>query len=633
LFRFLELTVIFLFLLTPFCCSPVYSLSNDSINFYNFQWTSTSTDVRRIEVDIYWTDSGGNTFVFLDGTLANGIYVTVGLRDSGGVKRASMSVFKPDVFALPGPEFTAQNGGEGDTYCIGDYPFNLGEYYRLILDSNGESVSGYVYRHSNSVLTKICKFYTGTNSIFRGDSWNSVSLEHYGMADPSVYKSRIYVSSPVRMDIYGTKIGATGGYVGYQTYYSKSDVDNDGIGHIIISHGGDTINDDDPVDDGYISWPSGTPDPMAIPPLTIIFHTDPSSTGNITCGSTTEYDGSYGDYYAGDIVTITANPPSGYSFLGWLGTANVEIDDADSQTTNMHVYGDGEVTALFNPVTTVTNLASLVVRGSNNIIYYRTYNITTDAWSGWNGLPGATCDSPAATVCGNELHVVVRSASGSQLYQSYVNLPNSAFSGWLLLSGSTPSAPTLTGNGTHLCLVVRGENNRIYHRLYSVDSRAWTGWSALPSGSTGDSLGATMAGNQLHIVVRGMGGSTLYYSYRNLDTVAFSGWTLLSGSTPTAPTLTANSTHLSLVVRGSNNRIYYRFCSVASHSWGGWNVLPSGSTNDRVATAFAGDKLQFVVRGSTGGQLYRSNVNLGSATFSGWSLLSGSTPSPPTLTS
>jgi len=248
-------------------------------------------------------------------------------------------------------------------------------------------------------------------------------------------------------------------------------------------------------------------------------------------------------------------------------------------------------------------------------------------------LPGSTCDTSAATVIDNELHVVVRSSDGAKMWHGYVNLVGGGFSGWTLLSGSTPSTPTLTSNGTHLCLVVRGGNNLIYHRLYSLDSRAWAGWSVLPSGSTGDSVGAAMVGNQLHIVVRGMSGSALYYSYRNLDTAAFSGWTLLAGSTPTAPTLVSNSTHLSLVVRGSNNRIYYRFCNAATHTWDSWNMLPSGSTGDRAAAAFTGDQLQFVVRGSTGGQLYHSNVNIASAAFSGWTKLSGSTPSPPTLTS
>jgi C1A family cysteine protease len=182
-------------------------------------------------------------------------------------------------------------------------------------------------------------------------------------------------------------------------------------------------------------------------------------------------------------------------------------------------------------------------------------------------------------------------------------------------------------------LVVRGGDNRIYYRIYNSSTSYWDNWNAVPAGTTCDSPAAAVCNNELHMVVRSSSGSQLYHGYVNLVGGGFSGWTLLSGSSPSAPTLTSNSTHLSLAVRGGDNRIYYRFCNVASHSWGSWSVLPSGSTGDRPATAFAGDKLQFVVRGLTGGQLYHSNINLATSAFSGWTLLAGSTPSPPTLTS
>jgi outer membrane protein assembly factor BamB/subtilisin family serine protease len=316
----------------------------------------------------------------------------------------------------------------------------------------------------------------------------------------------------------------------------------------------------------------------------------------------------------------------------WSYTTGDDIYHSSPAVAYGRVYvgsRDNKVYCFGLPVT-----PSLVVRGQDNRIYYRSYNSSSGSWGSWNAFPsGSTCDNPAAAICNNELHVVVRSMDGSKLWHRYVNLATTTFSGWTLLSGFTPSAPTLTSNGTHLCLVVRGGDNRIYHCLYNVASHSWGGWSALPSGSTGDSPAAALVGNELHVVVRGMSGSKLYHSYRNLDTAAFSGWTMLSGSSPSAPTLASNSTHLSLVVRGGDDRIYHRFCNASSHTWGGWSVLSSGSTGDRPAAAFAGDQLQFVVRGSTGGKLYHSYVSLASATFSGWSLLTGTTPSPPTLTS
>jgi len=87
--------------------------------------------------------------------------------------------------------------------------------------------------------------------------------------------------------------------------------------------------------------------------------------------------------------------------------------------------------------------AYLVVRGLDNGIYYRVYSSATSSWGSWVRLPGSTCDSPAAAVMSNRLHLVVRGLDGISLYHGYVDLSTGAFSGWTKISGSTPSTPTL----------------------------------------------------------------------------------------------------------------------------------------------------------------------------------------------
>jgi hypothetical protein len=118
-----------------------------------------------------------------------------------------------------------------------------------------------------------------------------------------------------------------------------------------------------------------------------------------------------------------------------------------------------------------------------------------------------------------------------------------------------------------------------------------------------------------------------------LDDNSFSGFTLLSGSTPSAPTLTGNSTHLCLVVRGSNNVIYYRFYEVATRTWTDWTGVPNGSTLSTPAVELVDGELHLVVRGSNQNQIWHGVVDVDSGGFSGWTLLSGTTPSPPVLTS
>jgi C1A family cysteine protease len=286
-----------------------------------------------------------------------------------------------------------------------------------------------------------------------------------------------------------------------------------------------------------------------------------------------------------------------------------------------------------NPVTVTVTLyieesIHLVVRGFTNQIYYRSYE---GSWGGWNVLPGSTCDAPAAAFLGNNLHVVVRSIDGVLLWHGYLtdsSDPNS-FSGWSLISGASPSAPTLTSDGTALYLVVRGLDNKIYYRIYNG---SWGGWNVLP-GSTCDAPAAAFLGNTLHIVVRSIDGNLLWHGYLTdpSDPNSFSGWSLISGASPSAPTLTSNGTALFLVVRGFTNRIYYR---LYDNSWGGWNVLP-GSTCDGPAAVFLGSDLHVVVRSVDGVLLWHGYLTDSSDpnSFSGWSLISGASPSAPTLAS
>ena len=335
-------------------------------------------------------------------------------------------------------------------------------------------------------------------------------------------------------------------------------------------------------------------------------------------------------YYYGDFVELTANPDLGWSFSGWSedlsGSTNPETIVMDSDKT---------VNATFTEVPPAEQNAYLVVRGGNNRIYYRLYNTTLDAWDSWNVLPGSTVDSPAAVVCNNELHIVVRGSDGSTLWHGYVSLIDDTFHGWTRLSGWTPSAPALTSNGTVLGLVVRGGDNRIYYRSYNCTSDEWEGWIVVPTGVTCDSPAATILANELHIVVRGISAtnSSMWHTRLNLTTETFSGWTRLSGATLSAPTLAASQTSnkLYLTVRGLNNSTYYNTWN--GTGWEGWTVVPSGATCDGPAAAIIGDELRIVVRGMDGHSLWHYHINLSTSDHSGWTRINGATSSAPTLTS
>jgi hypothetical protein len=92
--------------------------------------------------------------------------------------------------------------------------------------------------------------------------------------------------------------------------------------------------------------------------------------------------------------------------------------------------------------------AYMVVRGSDNGIYYRLFNEASGTWGAWTNLPGSTCDSPSAAYIGDQLCVVVRGMDGSSMWQGFVNVNTDAFSGWTPISGSTPSAVELGSAST-----------------------------------------------------------------------------------------------------------------------------------------------------------------------------------------
>jgi parallel beta-helix repeat protein len=293
------------------------------------------------------------------------------------------------------------------------------------------------------------------------------------------------------------------------------------------------------------------------------------------------------------------------------------------------VYGDcAKITSHYVGEEPVQS--GLVVRGVDNRIYYRVWS--GNGWEDWKVLPGATIDSPAAVLLGNELQVVVRGSDGYSLWHGYVNMTDNKFSGWTMLSGSTPSAPTLTSNGTVLCLVVRGGDNRIYYRCYGG---SWGSWYAVPTGATPYGPAAAMIGDNLTIVVRGMDGASLWQTIiRTTDSTVLRSWTQISGSTLSRPVLTASAStnKLYLVVRGNDNAIYCRSYDALADSWGSWIAL-TGSTIDGPGAAVVDGWLHVVVRGSVGSTLWHGHVDLSSSIFSGWTLLTGSTPSAPTLAS
>jgi hypothetical protein len=148
-----------------------------------------------------------------------------------------------------------------------------------------------------------------------------------------------------------------------------------------------------------------------------------------------------------------------------------------------------------------------------------------------------------------------------------------------------------------------------------------------------------MQGSVLDVVVRGYSASDpseenlLWQASVNVDLGVFSGWSWIPGSVTSSPTLAVwqNGYGYCLVVRGMDNSIYIN--KYVGSAWLGWTALPQGSTNESPAATVIGDKLYMVVVGMDGVTLYESNLDLNTNIFSGWSWITGTTPSKPVLIS
>jgi len=84
----------------------------------------------------------------------------------------------------------------------------------------------------------------------------------------------------------------------------------------------------------------------------------------------------------------------------------------------------------------------LVVRGADDHIYWTPY--LESGVFGWNRIAGGTTQSsPAASLIGDYLHIVIKGASGLGIYETFVDLRTGEDSGWSVISGQTLDSPAI----------------------------------------------------------------------------------------------------------------------------------------------------------------------------------------------
>lgn len=172
----------------------------------------------------------------------------------------------------------------------------------------------------------------------------------------------------------------------------------------------------------------------------------------------------------------------------------------------------------------------LMVQGGDDSIWHKSF--LNGKWSDlWDSPSGSTASPPAIVSDGQTLHVVVRGMDNGVWYNS-LNFTTDLWSVWSSLGGATPTVPSLAldASGT-IHIVVRGMDNGIYHK--SKPARGyWTpSWDS-PGGNTAGAIVLVAQGDVLKILVKGMNNG-IYSSW--LIGSYWQGWTDLGGATPSPP--------------------------------------------------------------------------------------------------
>jgi hypothetical protein len=244
----------------------------------------------------------------------------------------------------------------------------------------------------------------------------------------------------------------------------------------------------------------------------------------------------------------------------------------------------GVVTQDAPAAATLNNVLYAFHRGTNDLIYYNTFNGT--AWSGVVEVPGAgwTQHALSASAVGNVLYLTATGGNG----RLYINrFSAGTWTGWSEIPGGalTADAPTAATHNNRLYVFHRGTNDAIY--FSSSNGATWTPWLEVPTGGrTQHALAAaTLAAGSLYLTATGLN-NTLYIN--RLSGTTWTGWSEIPGNelTADAPATAADFNKLYVYHRGIDDRLYVSSWSNVT-SWTHWVLDRPGGALTRNAPGVA----------------------------------------------
>jgi hypothetical protein len=175
-------------------------------------------------------------------------------------------------------------------------------------------------------------------------------------------------------------------------------------------------------------------------------------------------------------------------------------------------------------------------------------------WSGWRSVGGATSDSPSISAVNGMLHLVVRGTDNRVYYNRY-DVQNALWLGYSSLGGATSHKPAIVSytfeGSTILDVVVTGTDSHPYHKHWDAAS-GWTSWMAIDGTTNGNPV-LLYCQSSVWLGVMGADNGIYITKY---DGNSWSSWQKQPGSTNSTPSLVSMDDQLRIAVRGLDNGIY-----------------------------------------------------------------------------
>ena len=213
----------------------------------------------------------------------------------------------------------------------------------------------------------------------------------------------------------------------------------------------------------------------------------------------------------------------------------------------------------------------IVVRASDNSLWFATINENKSVYSGFKGIPGATPATPALTWNPDlkKIHIAVmgtdkiKGTDNNTLWFATLNQDGTFYSDWKKIPGGLASAPALTwdSNLKKIHIVVRASDDSLWFATLNSDGTFYKDWVVIPARSnSAPALAQVPATDKLYLFVKGTDNNLWLAGLRTSATSIFDNyWKSIPGGLIESPAVTLNGNKNNLayiVVTAPDNSLY-----------------------------------------------------------------------------